>query len=175
MSSGQQGRPRAHRRARGDGAVSFLVVVPLVVAVFWMILQLAISNIAASAAQQTASAMARRLSDARADFALSGTGPAICEPLDQMRDRYGAFIARETVEVLGDSVHSAIAASSCAGEVTAVDSPGRECQNALDGVEVVVEVEAVAVLPSGAGLGLDPLDRLTKVRAASCAPARWTR
>ena len=176
-TGGADHRPVEKRRSgRGDGAVSFLILTPLVMVMFWLILQIALGSIAGSIAQHTASSMASRGSDGRVDFALS-TGTSVCEPVEELADRYSGFIvAGETrIEVRGENVSARLAGAPCLGDLLVADTSGRECDNALDGVEVTVGVRAPALLPDGAGLGIGALDRLREVKAASCAPARSTR
>lgn len=163
-----------NRRLRGDGAVSFLVVVPVVIVTFWVLLQIAVTSIAGSSAQHVASSMAIRVADARDDFASSTSGTAVCSPLDNLDDRAAAFVEDYTITVEGDGVAGVMAGAPCRADVTTVDRTGRSCQSALNGVEVVVEIEASAVLPDGGGIGIAALDRLRTTAAASCAPARST-
>ncbi len=158
------------RAARASGAVPFLVVIPILMIVVWMIVQIAVSTIAGVAAQHAASTAARRLSDQRSHFA--SEPEAFCEALEQLGGRYGSLVQDWNVTVAGNNATGQVTGTTCADEVNAADSNGRECDTAVDGFEVVVQIDAAQVLPDGGGIGLSVLDRLHATTAASCAPLR---
>ena len=167
------------RVERGDSVVPFLLVMPLVMAIFWVILQVGLSTVAGVGAQQAASEAAREISDER------GSRPPadICVPLQNFGEDYGHVIAAGPGAVSVSARGVGFSEPSCTGGWAQWErSPAVVCDGdgdgtgAFEGVEVVVDVDAVEVLPGWSGWpGLSVLDALNDVRAASCAPLRRVR
>ena len=161
------------RKERGDSAIPFLLVMPLVMGVFWVILQVGLSTVAAVGAQQAASETARRIADERPG---SVTSADICASLERFEDAYGKLgePASVMVQAAGRQAPACIDPSEWDwGRSSAVCDGDGDGTGAFDGVQVVIEVEALDVLPDFSDLvGLDVLNRLNDVQAASCAPSR---
>ena len=150
--------------------MSFLLVMPMVMVVFWIVLQVGLSTVAAIGAQQAASETAAALGDQR--------GPRrVCDAVVEFERQYGDVMRQPAGVTVSGSAGTRPACTAGwqawnAG-VVACDGDGDGTGAVGNGVEVVVDAHAIELLPAlGDAVGIAALNRLDDVSAASCARVR---
>lgn len=150
--------------------MSFLLVMPMVMLVFWIVLQAGLSTIAAIGAQQAASETAAVLGDQR------GLRSGVCTAVTDFETLYGDVMAGSAQVAVSGSAGTrpgctagwnwTASSAACDGDNDGTGAVGK-------GVEVVVDADAIELLPAlGAGLGITVVNRLHEVTASSCARVR---